>query len=66
MVSSSCIRYPDIPNVPVGKPGGHDEIVEKGYEYDNMESKRILGMGYASLEDSLVATVDSLRCRFGV
>jgi len=58
--------YSDIPNVPVGQPGSQDQLVEKGYQYDNAKSREILGLEYTSLEAALVMTVDSLRSRFGI
>ncbi|WVQ81866.1 hypothetical protein IAT38_003993 [Cryptococcus sp. DSM 104549] len=57
--------FPDVPNVPVGKPGTHDEIVKNLDIFDGKKATQVLGVKYKTLEQSVVEMAESLRKRFG-
>ncbi|ORX38574.1 D-lactaldehyde dehydrogenase [Kockovaella imperatae] len=57
-------RFPDLKDVPVGKPGTHDEITKDANVFDGSKAHKELGIQYVSLEDSVYQTVKSVRERF--
>ncbi|WVQ81865.1 hypothetical protein IAT38_003992 [Cryptococcus sp. DSM 104549] len=58
-------RFPDIPNVPVGKPGTHDEIVKNANVFDGAKATKVLGVKYQTFEETTVEMAESLRAKFG-
>jgi len=57
-------HFPDLPNVPVGKPGTHDEICKNANVFDGTKATQVLGIKYETLEDTVVEMCKSLRKRF--
>ncbi|AAW43616.1 hypothetical protein CNBE3560 [Cryptococcus deneoformans B-3501A] len=58
-------RFPEIPNIPVGKPNSHDEIVKGANIFDGSKATKVLGIQYSSFEETVVEMAESLRKRFG-
>ncbi|WVQ68084.1 uncharacterized protein L199_006290 [Kwoniella botswanensis] len=57
-------KFPDLKNVPVGKPGEYEEV-EKGMNLFNGEkATKVLGIKYKSLEESTAEMGESLFKRF--
>jgi hypothetical protein len=57
-------HFPDLPNIPVGKPGTHDEIVKGANVFVGKKATEVLGVQYETLEDTVVEMAKSLE-RFG-
>nr|ODO02275.1 D-lactaldehyde dehydrogenase [Cryptococcus depauperatus CBS 7855] len=57
-------RFPDVKNVPVGKPGTHDESTKDLDVFDGSKAKRVLGIKYTSLEDCVADMFQSLKEKF--
>ncbi|WWD19049.1 hypothetical protein CI109_103507 [Kwoniella shandongensis] len=58
-------RFPELKNIPVGKPGTHDEIVKNSNIFDGQKATKVLGIKYETLEDTVVEMAESLRKKFG-
>ncbi|WRT68381.1 uncharacterized protein IL334_005357 [Kwoniella shivajii] len=58
-------KFPEIKNVPVGKPGTHDEVAKNLSKFNSEKSTKVLGIKYKSFEDSATETIQGLRARFG-
>ncbi|KAK8854804.1 hypothetical protein IAR55_003543 [Kwoniella newhampshirensis] len=58
-------RFPELKNIPVGKPGTHDEICKDANVFDGTKATKVLGFQYETLEDTVVEMTESLRKRFG-
>ncbi|WVQ74953.1 hypothetical protein IAR50_004561 [Cryptococcus sp. DSM 104548] len=57
-------RFSDLPNIPVGEPGTHDELVKESNVFDGSKATKVLGVEYKSFEDSVVEMAESLKKRF--
>lgn len=57
-------HFDDLENIPVGKPGTHDEIVKGLNRFDGGLATKVLGIQYQSLEDCCVEMCKSLRARY--
>ncbi|WVQ75185.1 hypothetical protein IAR50_004795 [Cryptococcus sp. DSM 104548] len=62
-----CIHknFPDVKNVPAGKPGSSAAVNEQQNYLDGRKAERVLGIKYTSLEDSVKDMFGSIRKRFG-
>ncbi|ODO08642.1 D-lactaldehyde dehydrogenase [Cryptococcus wingfieldii CBS 7118] len=57
-------RFPDLPDIPVGKPGTHDEIVKDSNVFNGAKATKVLGVEYKTFEDTVVEMAESLQKRF--
>lgn len=57
-------HFPDLSNVPKGKPNTHDEIVKEANVFDGAKATKVLGMKYGTLEATVVEMFKSLRNRY--
>ena len=57
-------HFPDLPDVPTGKPHTHDEIVKSTNVFVGAHATKVLGVKYESLEDTVVEMTKSLRQRY--
>jgi nucleoside-diphosphate-sugar epimerase len=57
-------RFPDLPNIPVGKPNTHDELVKDMNVFDGFKATKVLGIKYIPFEETVVEMAESLKKRF--
>ncbi|RSH88686.1 methylglyoxal reductase (NADPH-dependent) gre2 [Saitozyma podzolica] len=57
-------RFPDLPNIPVGKPNTHDELIKDMNVFDGSKATKVLGIKYIPFEETVVEMADSLKKRF--
>jgi hypothetical protein len=57
-------RFPDLPNVPVGQPGAHDELIKSMNVFDGSKAAKQLKLDYVPFEETVVEMCKSLRKRF--
>ncbi|WVQ82612.1 hypothetical protein IAT38_004743 [Cryptococcus sp. DSM 104549] len=57
--------FPQIKNVPVGKPGTADEVNKQQLIYDGSKASKVLGIKYKNLEETTVEMFESLEKKFG-
>ena len=58
--------FPDLKNVPVGKPGTGPEEAKKLNVFDGSKAERVLGIKYHALESTINDMAHSLQERFGL
>ncbi|WVR07601.1 hypothetical protein IAU60_004643 [Kwoniella sp. DSM 27419] len=58
-------RFPQVKNVPTGKPGSIDEITKDMNLFVGDKARDVLGIQYETLEETVVEMADSLR-KFGM
>jgi len=58
-------HFPNLPNIPVGKPGTHDEIVKGSNVFIGKKATDVLGVQYHTMEETVVEMTKSLQ-RFGL
>lgn len=59
-------HFPELPDVPTGKPNSRDEIIKAMPFFDGAEATRVLGIKYEALEDTVQEMCNSLRKRFNI
>ncbi|ODO00644.1 hypothetical protein L198_02966 [Cryptococcus wingfieldii CBS 7118] len=64
-VDSIHKHFPDIKNVPVGRPGISATVNEQQIHIDGRKAEKVLGIKYTNLEDSVKDLFESIRKRVG-
>ncbi|ODO07587.1 D-lactaldehyde dehydrogenase [Cryptococcus wingfieldii CBS 7118] len=64
-VDSIHKHFPDVKDVPVGKPGSGAEATKDAIFVDGSKAQKVLGFKYRTLDESVKDMFESIRTRFG-